>query len=156
MNKLKYYFIIIIVLLIVIISIIIIKNKTYSKNNFKENIINNHKKVADVMSIKIDNKDYIINLENNETVSDLLNILPLNLTMNELNNNEKYVYLDIELKSNPQNPKHINKGDVMLYGNNCLVIFYKSFDTNYNYTKIGHIKDLEDLGTSSIEIEIKI
>ena len=38
----------------------------------------------------------------------------------------------------------------MLYGNNCLVIFYKSFDTSYSYTKIGHIDNLDNLGNGSI------
>ena len=26
-----------------------------------------------------------------------------------------------------------------------LVVFYKSFDTSYSYTKIGHIENLQDL-----------
>ena len=43
----------------------------------------------------------------------------------------------------------------MLYGNNCLVIYYKSFDTSYSYTKIGHIDNLPDLGSENVLIEIK-
>ena len=74
--------------------------------------------------------------------------------MNELNGNEKYVYLDNKLPTSPYNPKRINAGDVMLYGNNCLVIFYKSFDTSYSYTKIGHIDNLPDLGSGTISVKI--
>ena len=70
--------------------------------------------------------------------------------MNELNGNEKYVYMNNSLTTNSYNPKHIEKGDVMLFGDNCLVIFYKSFDTSYSYTKIGHIDDLPDLGSGSV------
>lgn len=51
---------------------------------------------------------------------------------------------------NPRNVKNIQKGDVMLYENNCLVIFYKSFTTSYEYTKIGHIDNLEDLTQDNI------
>ena len=40
----------------------------------------------------------------------------------------------------------------MLYGNNCLVVFYKSFETSYSYTKIGHIENFEDLGNNDITI----
>ena len=96
-----------------------------------------------------------INLENNETALEFSKILPLTVNMNELNGNEKYVYLDKPLKTNPYNPKHIEAGDVMLFGNNCLVIFYKSFDTSYSYTKIGHIDNLPDLGNGDVEVIIK-
>ena len=41
----------------------------------------------------------------------------------------------------------------MIYTDNCLVIFYKSFETNYSYTKIGYIENLQELGNSDIEVE---
>ena len=49
----------------------------------------------------------------------------------------------------------INKGDVYLYNNNCLVIFYKSFTTSYSYTYIGHINDLADLDNNSVLVKIE-
>lgn len=75
---------------------------------------------------------------------------------NELNGNEKYIYMDSSLPINSSNPKHIEVGDIMLYGSNCLVIFYKSFDTNYSYTKIGHIDNLHNLGSDSIIARFEI
>ena len=118
----------------------------------KYQVINNE---VSTMKAIINNKEYIINLENNETVNSLINLLPMEITMNELNGNEKYIYLDNTLPTNSYNPNRINAGDVMLYGNNCLVIFYKSFDTSYSYTKIGHIDNLEDLGTENITVNFK-
>jgi hypothetical protein len=59
---------------------------------------------------------------------------------------KKYVYLDISMPTNSSNPKRINAGDIMLLGDNCLVVFYKSFDTSYSYTKIDHIDNLPNLG----------
>ena len=48
----------------------------------------------------------------------------------------------------------------MLYTSNCLVLFYDSFDTEYSYTKIGYIEDIEGLkealGSGTIEIEITL
>ena len=116
------------------------------KNNIKED---------SNMIVIINDKEYKVDLEDNETVKSFLNILPKEFNMSELNGNEKYVYMDESLPTNSSNPKHINRGDIMLYGDNCLVIFYKSFDTNYSYTKIGHISNLEDLGNNNIKVKFK-
>lgn len=93
------------------------------------------------MIIQIENHKYKIDLENNDTVKELLNKLPFEITMDELNGNEKYKYLDYSLPSNPKIVKKIHVGDIMLFGNSCIVIFYKDFHTNYRYTRIGHIQD---------------
>lgn len=130
--------------LLIIVSLFIVGCK---KDNIKE--------VKSSVKIVIDEKEFIIDLEDNETVKSFINMLPLELNMKELNGNEKYVYLDNSLPTNSSNPKRINAGDVMLYGNNCLVIFYKAFDTSYSYTKIGHIDNLPDLGNENINVKIK-
>ena len=33
----------------------------------------------------------------------------------------------------------------MLYADSCVVLFYQSFNTQYSYTRIGHIEDVTDL-----------
>ena len=111
--------------------------------------------VTELVKVIINNKEYILNLENNETVTSFVNLIPKKYNMSELNGNEKYVYMNSSLPTNSFNPKHINAGDVMLYGDNCLVIFYKSFDTIYSYTKIGHINNLPDLGTDNITVKFE-
>ena len=111
--------------------------------------------MVDKINVTINGIKYEANLENNVTVKNFLNLLPSEFNMSELNGNEKYIYLDNTLPSNPVGVKHINKGDIMLYGSNCLVIFYKSFDTSYSYTKIGHIDNLSDLGNDSVLVKIE-
>lgn len=111
--------------------------------------------MVDKINVTINGIKYEAYLEDNDTVKSFLNILPNEFNMSELNGNEKYIYLDNNLPSNPVSVKHINKGDVMLYGDNCLVIFYKSFDTSYSYTKIGHIDNLNNLGNDSVLVKIE-
>ena len=108
----------------------------------------------DKIYLNINNKKLTVNLENNSTTAALISLLPLNISMSDLNGNEKYAYLDSPLPTNVYSPKHIETGDVMLFGNNCLVIFYKSFDTNYDYSKIGHIDNLPELGDGKILVKI--
>ena len=124
-------------------------------NKINNKSINSSKEVINSVKVLINEKEYSINLEDNETVKSFINMLPKEFKMNELNGNEKYVYLDNTLPTNPVNIQKINAGDVMLYDNNCLVIFYKSFETSYSYTKIGHIDNLPYLGNENISIKIE-
>ena len=141
------------VLFSIIISVIMI---TGCSSSSKDNEVNaNTYEVINSMNAIIDGKEYIINLEDNKTVKSFINMLPLEFDMEELNGNEKYVYLDNALPMDSYSPKRINAGDIMLYGDNCLVLFYKSFDTSYSYTKIGHIDNLPDLGNGNIKIKFK-
>ena len=71
--------------------------------------------------------------------------LPLTLRMNELNGNEKYAGLSEKLPADPVCPGRIGSGELMLYGNSTLVLFYDSFPTSYSYTRIGKITDIRGL-----------
>ena len=99
---------------------------------------------------------FTVDTSNKLRFKSFLKILPKEVLMNELNGNEKYVYLDSTLPTNSSNIKTIYAGDVMLYGDNCLVIFYKSFDTSYSYTKIGHIDNLPSLGNDSVKVSFEV
>ena len=130
----------------------VLDGKRFSTNVSKEeattwinslNIFNNSGSKS--AKLLIDNKEYSITLEDNETVAALVNNMPLDLSMSNLNGNEFYSYLDFTLPTNSSNPGKINKGDIYLYGNNCIVIFYETFNTSYSYTKIGKLDDIEVL-----------
>ena len=132
-------------------------NEVETTNQKETKSENNENGDETTMIITINNKAYEIELENNETVSTLTSLLPLSLTMDELNGNEKYVYVNQSFPTNAKNPGTIFEGDIMLYGNNCLVLFYDTFDTSYQYTRIGHIKNTTDLketvGKGSIQVK---
>lgn len=115
----------------------------------------NTKKEENVMKININSEKYVINVENEALMEEIYNALPETFTMNELNGNEKYYYLNSTMKNaNSEAVGQVQKGDVMLFGSDCLVIFYDSFETEFRYTKIGHIDNLGDIGSSNVEVSI--
>ena len=84
-------------------------------------------------------------LYNNPTVTAFKIRLPMTINMSDLNANEKYFDLQANLPANAANPGTIQTGDLMLYGTNTLVLFYKSFPTSYSYTPMGRIDDASGL-----------
>ena len=142
----------------VVVTTIMINNKGKEPNLLPETnqSIDNEEMTMDKVYININNKKLGINLENNSTTSALIKLLPLELSMNDLNGNEKYVYLNESLPTNTYSPKHIEAGDIMLFSDNCLVIFYEPFDTSYSYSKIGRINNMPSLGDGNISISIRV
>jgi hypothetical protein len=87
------------------------------------------------MRIKIGSTTFTATLDDNATAMAFKALLPMTVRMSELNGNEKYVDLAGNLPANASNPKTIQNGDLMLYGSNTLVLFYKAFSTSYRYTR---------------------
>ncbi|MBQ9183849.1 MAG: hypothetical protein IJ143_08770 [Neisseriaceae bacterium] len=118
---------------------------------------------AEDMKIKItvNNQVFSATLQDNSTTQQLIKMLPLQLEMIELNGNEKYH--QFSGKSFPTNSsivKNIHNGDLMLFGNNYLVIFYKDFNqSSYTYTPLGKIDNPKDLaktlGRGNVKVKIE-
>lgn len=102
--------------------------------------------------VTIEGEKLEVELARNATVSALLKMLPLELSMSDLNGNEKYAYLAETLPVDVVRPGRVEAGDVMLFGDDCLVIFYESFETEYSYTRIGHIDGLPELGGGEVVV----
>ncbi len=112
------------------------------------------------INLIVNNKTFSATLNNNETVKELISIFPMTLHMSDLNANEKYHYLDSSLVTNSSNPRRINAGDIKLYGNNCLVVFYDSFNTSYSYTDLGEVDNVEgfisELGRGDVTMTFEL
>ncbi len=102
-------------------------------------------KTLDAIKISINGQNFSAKLKNNLSARAFLEKLPLEVEMQELNGNEKYFYLDSDLPSDSEHVKQIHAGDLMLFGSNCVVIFYKDFATSYSYTRLGKIDNAADL-----------
>lgn len=108
------------------------------------------------ITLKTENAEYEAVLYNNSTVKELIKNFPMTITMSDLHENEKYYNLSKKFPTLNESVSQINKGDIMLFGDNCLVIFYKSFSTYYRYTRLGYIKNSDDLENSFGKGDIRI
>ena len=127
------------------------ENQTYNIQTSKTNNsigseslnMNNQSKEIKI-NLKLNNKTFSATLNDNETVRQLISKFPMTIQMSDLHSNEKYKYLDSSLTTNSSTPRTINAGDIKLYGDDCLVIFYKSFSNSYSYTDLGKIDNVSE------------
>jgi hypothetical protein len=103
---------------------------------------------------------FAVTLEENPTARAFVQQLPLSLDIPDLNDNEKHVRLPRSLPTNAARPGTIHIGDVMLYGSDTLVVFYKTFPSIYSYTRIGRVTKVEGLvealGTGTARIDFAV
>ncbi len=97
------------------------------------------------MQITIGEASFTAELAGNATSDALQTLLPLTLSMDDHLRNEKHAQLPKPLPTDSHAPHQIQAGDVMLWGNDTLVIFYESFSSSYSYTRIGKISDVSQL-----------
>jgi hypothetical protein len=120
----------------------------------------NTETMSDTLLIKIGDKEFTAALLDNPTAAAFKAMLPLTMNMTDLNANEKYFRVSKNLPTNESNPGTINSGDLMLYGSNTFVLFYESFSTSYNYTKLGKISNttglVSALGKGNVTVSISL
>ena len=162
-------------LLLVVLSVIMLSacgNKEYSEGkNGQATRTTSEEAAADInegtggaqmqeMMIGVGGQKFRADLYDNETVRALQECLPMTLSMEELHGNEKFYYLDEGLPTNPENVSSIQTGDIMLFGSDCLVIFFENISASYSYTRIGHIEDAqgfaEALARGTVDVSFEV
>ena len=98
------------------------------------------------INIKIGGSNFSAKLYDNETARQLIKRFPVTYNMSELHGSEK--------------PNTINKGEIMLYGSDCLVVFHDTFPNSYSYTRLGYIEETSGLekavGKGGIDISFEL
>lgn len=112
------------------------------------------------IQIVIGNQNFPAVLYKNETTDALIDRLPMTLDMNDMNGNEKYYYFSDSLSTDLKRPLEIHAGDLMLYGTDCLVLFYESFSSSYSYTTLGYVEDsvglASALGSGNVQVSFNV
>ena len=108
------------------------------------------------LEIRTDGKTFSAVLYDSPSGRALAKQLPVTGDMRELNRNEKFYNLPKALPTDEEEIGSIHAGDLMLYGSDCLVLFYKDFQTAYRYTKLGRVTDVsgleEALGSGDVQV----
>ena len=116
--------------------------------------------MSNKLRITVGSSSFDATLEDNETVKAFKKLLPMTVNMPDLNRNEKYYYLSGSLPTAASNPGTILTGDLMLYGSNCVVLFYESFSTSYSYTRLGRVNNSSGLasalGSGSVTVTFEL
>lgn len=112
------------------------------------------------IKVTVGSKSFLVTTYDNATARAFIALLPLTITMNDVNGNEKYRPLQSNLPTSPEVPPKINAGDLMLWGANGLVLFYETFNTSYSYSKIGSMENAsglkEALGTNNPTVTFEV
>ena len=110
------------------------------------------------INLQVEHKVFAATLSDDASTRALLAQLPLTITMLELNGNEKYANPPVKLPTDPRHVERIDVGDLLLYGADCPVLFYKSFASSYSYTKLGRTENASGLadvlGKDSVQITL--
>ncbi|MCM1179891.1 MAG: cyclophilin-like fold protein [Clostridium sp.] len=122
-----------------------VSGKIQKKLWFKVKVVNqkNTDKTKEIpITLTVGGKTFSAKFYDNQTTKELMKKMPMTLSMKELNGNEKYYYFDTDFPTNETSPKKIQAGEIKLYGSDCLVAFYKTHSTSYQYTSVGYVEDV--------------
>ena len=108
--------------------------------------------------IKIGDKTFPFELKDTSPANELKEKLPFTVRMTKLNNNEIYYQFSDKFTTDTKTVGTINAGDIYLYRDDYLVLFYQTFTTSYSYSEIGHLTDTNGLAEaigdgSNIDVE---
>ncbi len=127
-----------------------------SNGHEMENVKTSTNETIEQFQILVGDQHFAGLLYDSPAVREFKMLLPLNITMSELNGNEKYDTLPKKLPTASQAVATIEAGELMLFGTDTLVLFYENFSTSYSYTPLGKLTDPSQLKTALGNEEITL
>ena len=159
-NNMRYLFITLAIFVSISISFASCSKKDKQIQNTVNSLSEPQNKKEKNLKISIGTSVFTATLIDNQTTSAFKALLPITIQMSELNSNEKFYYFKKSLPTNASTARQIQSGDLMLYGDNCLVLFYENFNTSYSYTRLGKIENVSGLtaalGSGNVTVKFEL
>ncbi|MDO4623109.1 MAG: cyclophilin-like fold protein [Eubacteriales bacterium] len=118
------------------------------------------KKEITKMTVRIGDTSFTASLEQNKAVQELVGMMqqaPVTVSLHDYAGFEKVGALGRSLSASNRQMT-TQRGDIVLYNGNQVVVFYGS--NSWSYTKLGHIEDLtgweEALGNGDVTITFSV
>ncbi|MFV0481787.1 MAG: cyclophilin-like fold protein [Campylobacteraceae bacterium] len=112
------------------------------------------------IKISIGEQSFFATLNNSSTAKEFFDLLPMTINMDEHGGFEKNYRLGKRLSGSSLSPDIIREGDLMIWSQSVLVLFYKEHSTFYSYIPLGRIDDTKRLekalGRSSIKVKFEL
>jgi hypothetical protein len=108
------------------------------------------------MWMTVGQRRFAITLADTEAARAFAEMLPLTIAMADLNSNEKHAGLPAALPTDATRPGTIRSGDLLLFGSDTLVVFYKTFRSSYSYTRLGWVDDPSELSRALGQGEARV
>ena len=93
----------------------------------------------------IGDKKFPFILEDNKAANKLKEKLSIKIKMNGSISHEKYYKFSDSFETNIYSPRTIEVGDILLYKDDHLVLFYETFSSTYSYTRLGKVSSTDGL-----------
>lgn len=118
-------------------------NKVNTNSNLDKNEAINNKENVNTMKVIINDKSYEVELFDSVTKNEIINMLPLELTLQRYAGHEYYSELPTKPTMDENTTSNIFAGHIYYWdGWNAFVINYEDYDiTPYKVVHIGEIKD---------------
>ncbi|MBR1416644.1 MAG: hypothetical protein IJ572_02375 [Bacilli bacterium] len=118
-------------------------NENHDEEESSEDVISEEDMITQSgkLTIEIDDQPFIITLEDNTSVKDLIKLLPIHFILNYYDENKMTGYMPSEITSNDKIYGIINKGDLMISDGDKISLFLNDYVSTSSYTKIGHIEN---------------
>ena len=135
------------------------KNGDNAANNVSHELVTPTHFAIETLVMHVGDKDFSVFIANNDAAQEFAKTAPFTIDMVELNGNEKYYKGPDKFESKLEEiqPGRIKAGDLMLYGDDTVVLFYDSLDTTESYTRLGWVQNAYELadalGNGDVSVE---